>query len=79
MKAEEKRPRRVPAWVVAYLGMEVVLIKSHSDGSRFYPTGSLGRLESIQSGRRSAYATVVLHDDVTQAEENFQFSSIRPG
>ena len=72
--------RRVPGWVVEHLGCKVRLSKPWTDPALKikYPGGSVGTLISIQSGRRSAYATVVLDDCPVQSEENFNFGELRP-
>lgn len=71
--------RRVPGWVVEHLGCKVRLSKPYVDDiKRRFEAGAVGTLVSIQSGRRSAYATVVLDDDPIESEENFQFSELRP-
>ena len=72
--------RRVSGWVVDHLGCKVRLSKPWTDPALKiqYPAGAVGTLASIQSGRRSAYATVVLDGDPTQGEENFQFGELRP-
>lgn len=71
--------KKVPQWVVDFLGQEVCLSKPHSDGLREYPAGSRGTLVSIQAGAKRAFATVTLHADPLSAEDNFQFHDIRPG
>jgi len=75
----DDQARRVPFWVIRELGKKVRLSKPYKDSTgRVYPAGSTGRLESIQSGRRSAFATVVLDADPIESEENFQFGDLRP-
>jgi hypothetical protein len=68
--------RRIPEWVPVHLGELVQIRIDYNDGIREYPKGSTCRLQSIQSGRRSAYATVIFGKD--GAEENMQFGDLRP-
>jgi hypothetical protein len=69
--------RRVPVWAVEMLGCRVQLSKPFKTAVDAYPAGTQATLVSIQSGRRSAYATIVFDRDDT-CEENVDFSGIRP-
>lgn len=69
---------KAPNWAVNCLGRKVKLIKSFDDAVRHYPAGSVGRLVSIQAGKRSPYATVSLDGDTECGEENFKFSQLKP-
>ena len=79
-RVRAREGRRVPGWVVEHLGCKVRLSKPWRDDALKieYPAGAVGTLVSIQSGRRSAYATVELDDCPVGGEENFQFGELRP-
>ena len=69
---------KIPNWVVQNIGQEVEITRPFQGAVQLFPTGSIGRLESIQAGRRSPFATVELNDDICGGEENFQFSWLKP-
>lgn len=69
---------KAPNWAVNSLGRKVYLSQIFFDGITTYPVGSAGRLVSIQAGKNSPYATVVMDGDLTNAEENFRFSELCP-
>lgn len=73
--------RKIPLWVVASLGKEVVLRREFVGACETYLPGCRGILTSIQisdNGKGDAYVTVALDAHDPDYWENFAFEDIRP-
>lgn len=72
--------KKIPLWVVASMGKQVVLVRDFVGACQTYPAGSKGTLTSIQDDDNgNCYATVGLDATDPDYWENFEFADIRPG
>jgi hypothetical protein len=70
--------RRVPTWAMEHLGCKVKTTVPVKVATQVFPAGSMAVLHSIQAGRRSPYATIVIDGDPVEAEESMPFHHLRP-
>lgn len=71
--------KKIPLWVVASLGQEVVLLVEYVGPCETYLPGCRGTLTSIQvADDGSFYTTVALDPNDPGYWENFTFDQIRP-